>query len=99
MIDWMRVFMERKASELEAKIAVNPDLAHESSGLPVPNPKIIPAALAIDVVEDQVVAVLDHYRDSLAGDSRCGCEMCGRYDRIRVIAMEPFAVRAMGVGA
>lgn len=84
----------RKASEAEAA---------RIPGLPrVPNPKVIPAAKAIDVVEEQCAAILDHYRDSLVGDSRCGCEMCVRYDRIRTVAMEALtetAQRAMGAGA
>lgn len=99
-IDFLEMYNSRKASELEAKLAVNPEAAHESPGLPVPHPTIIPAAKAIDVVEEQLEVLCEHYRDSLVADSRCGCEMCERYDRIRVIAMEPFAeTRTMGASA
>lgn len=68
------------------------------------HPRIIQAAKVVDVVEEQIEEILEHYRDSLTADSRCGCEMCERYGRIRVIAMEVFAEvekseQAVGVSA
>lgn len=75
----------RKIAEAEA--------AAKRPGPPkVPHPKTISAANTHEVVREQVEYLIEHAE---ATKWICCCSECKRYERIREVAMEPFAEAAV----